>query len=486
MRESCRCHIHRHGGTLRHLEESVAVFPGGSGVGDGLVETKLSGVTGVFHHPVAVVPPKWADVLDRIALRLQSLPTEDADAFVPMCYRCGAPSPPLTASVEAISRHGIRPAAARLDLSHARDNARANDDGAAGTPPLGIPAAGAFGGDACPRCGHAVVRSSLNFEPLPLVEFVPEEGVEPDEALQLLAEDTINGAVAVGRGGLEGEERGSDGRGWREIHTDAGQRLVLDAQDDASALFLSDPEHAAPASSSKSGDDLFNDCVTASMNASVNPQQRARSPSDSLSLDAVSSHMINGHSHAGTAPGLVSNRPVVLPRAVLRVQNPAHVFVVRALLPSQSDGSGPPTATSSSGAALSARSTTALLGGQQSAMAAPASAWELADPHFRPRYFKNVIPDVAISMCAFCCRFFHQVGCGEYGVWAIVLRTCVALLKTVNLIRSIVRCIWASAYSRSLQYTHRLALVPSFYPLAISSAGGLSVRSVEARRVPVL
>lgn len=44
-------------------------------------------------------------------------------------------------------------------------------------------------GDVYPSCGHAVVRSLVNFELLPLVEFVPAPGISDDEAIELIRTD---------------------------------------------------------------------------------------------------------------------------------------------------------------------------------------------------------------------------------------------------------------------------------------------------------
>ena len=42
--------------------------------------------------------------------------------------------------------------------------------------------------DVCTSCGHPFVRSFLNFEVLPLIEFVPEASISDEEALDLIKE----------------------------------------------------------------------------------------------------------------------------------------------------------------------------------------------------------------------------------------------------------------------------------------------------------
>lgn len=44
-------------------------------------------------------------------------------------------------------------------------------------------------GDVCTTCGHAFVRSFINFDVLPLVEFIPEPQISDDEAVDLIRQD---------------------------------------------------------------------------------------------------------------------------------------------------------------------------------------------------------------------------------------------------------------------------------------------------------
>lgn len=46
------------------------------------------------------------------------------------------------------------------------------------------------------NCGHPFIRTFGTFDPLPLVQFLPEEGLSDEEAIKLIALDPID-AVAV-------------------------------------------------------------------------------------------------------------------------------------------------------------------------------------------------------------------------------------------------------------------------------------------------
>ena len=82
-------------------------------------------------------------------------------------------------------------------------------------------------GDVCTNCGHPFVRSFINFDILPLVEFVPEPSISDEEAIELIrqppSERKLRGGPGAGRGDGPGAKRGDGGgrmggrdREWKE------------------------------------------------------------------------------------------------------------------------------------------------------------------------------------------------------------------------------------------------------------------------------
>ena len=137
-----------------------------------------------------LVPPAWRDTVELSILRVQSKPFADREDLVPVCYRCGAANPMLTVTPTALAcppalrprtLHGAVRAATASTTAHGRAVATAEEE-AAGTSRAVAATLGSedappprfTSGDACTNCGCAFVRSFIGFEPLPLVEFVPD------------------------------------------------------------------------------------------------------------------------------------------------------------------------------------------------------------------------------------------------------------------------------------------------------------------------
>jgi len=72
-------------------------------------------------------------------LAIKGQPTRDSSDIQSICYRCGSTSPLLNLE-----------------------------------------------GDKCSHCHHPYIRSFINFEVLPLVEFVPSSRISEEEALELI------------------------------------------------------------------------------------------------------------------------------------------------------------------------------------------------------------------------------------------------------------------------------------------------------------
>lgn len=216
------------------------------------------------------LPPSWTDQIDLSMMTIQSKPFSDKEELLPVCYRCSTTNQLLNTT---------------------------------GT------------GDRCVDCGHQFVRSFASFDTLPLVEFYLEDGLEDAEAIALLAEEPTGGR---GGGGKEDEDK------WRETEL-AGDVQTMTFGDDTRG---GGGGGAAAAAAEKSGDDMFNDLLSAM--------------------------------ESGTADGHGS--PVRVGRRLLKALSSSEVFV------------------------------------QQ---------WP-GVPGQRARFYKSMIPDLGIAMCAGCQHFFHQ------------------------------------------------------------------------------
>ncbi|CAD7698107.1 unnamed protein product [Ostreobium quekettii] len=91
------------------------------------------------------LPSAWKEEVDLHSVLVRSKPFLDKEELLPVCYRCGTTNPLLS--------------------SH---------------------------GDRCVTCGNAFIRSFLTFDLLPLVEFMLEDGISPDEAMEIIGEEATN------------------------------------------------------------------------------------------------------------------------------------------------------------------------------------------------------------------------------------------------------------------------------------------------------
>ncbi|XP_064632482.1 intraflagellar transport protein 122 homolog isoform X2 [Lineus longissimus] len=85
------------------------------------------------------IPPRFQDTIDLGSITIRSKPFHDAEEMLPMCYRCSTTNPLLNNQ-----------------------------------------------GNQCINCKQPFVHSFVSFEVLPLVEFVLQEGVTDEEAVQLI------------------------------------------------------------------------------------------------------------------------------------------------------------------------------------------------------------------------------------------------------------------------------------------------------------
>ena len=107
-------------------------------------------------HSLVVPDGPERDALDVDMLTIQAMPVRDKQELLPVCFLSGQTVPLLN--------------------------------------PQGL-------GDVSPSCGHLLVRSSVNYEVLPLVEFVPASGITDDEAIELIR-SSPEGGQPKKRGGF--------------------------------------------------------------------------------------------------------------------------------------------------------------------------------------------------------------------------------------------------------------------------------------------
>eukprot|EP00937_MAST-01D_sp_MAST-1D-sp2_P001092 g1092.t1 len=117
------------------------------------------------------VPTTWTNEIDLDVMMLHAKPFSDRQELMPVCFRCGTTNPLLN------SNTATPPATA----AEARASAT-----------VGRERTAPGSGDSCFTCGHPFVRSFTSFDQLPLVAFVPEEGISDAEAAQLLRKQPPN------------------------------------------------------------------------------------------------------------------------------------------------------------------------------------------------------------------------------------------------------------------------------------------------------
>jgi intraflagellar transport protein 122 len=129
------------------------------------------------------VPEAWDDNIDLDMMTIQAKPVRDNPELAPVCYRCGS------------------------------TNALLNPLNNSNTM-----------GDKCTNCSHPFVRSFVNFDILPLVEFFPSENIEDDEALEIMRthNESAGGKKKKGKGGDRSDDWGEGKRGESDVMTFGG------------------------------------------------------------------------------------------------------------------------------------------------------------------------------------------------------------------------------------------------------------------------
>lgn len=121
------------------------------------------------------IPERWEEEVEHEMLIVQAKPVRDEPELLPACFRCSSTNPLLNPFTNKFSK-----------------------------------------GDVCTNCGHPFVRSFINFDILPLVEFVPDPSITDEEAIELIR--TPPG---------DARSRGESG-GWNEGKVGESDTLTFD------------------------------------------------------------------------------------------------------------------------------------------------------------------------------------------------------------------------------------------------------------------
>ena len=144
--------------------------------------------------------PRILDYVEVNKLIVQAKPVKDENDLLPVCYRCGAVNPLLNPGINRVAK-----------------------------------------GDVCTSCCHPFIRSFLNFDLLPLVEFAPDSKISIEEALELIRQPYER-------------QRSRTGGRWKEQKHGGADTLMLDGDAD-----FDDAD----------GGDSFSKCINAALEKQV-------------------------------------------------------------------------------------------------------------------------------------------------------------------------------------------------------------------------
>jgi intraflagellar transport protein 122 len=159
------------------------------------------------------LPEGRQEEIELDALLVQAKPVRDNADHLPVCYRCGSTNPLLNPFTNRFAK-----------------------------------------GDVCTNCGHPFVRSFINFDILPLVEFVPEPAITDEEAIDLIRQPPSRTTRLV-------ETKGGK---WRE---------EVDSNNGANILSFGGNDSMIGADTSmytdQDGADLFTQCLNLTLEKQV-------------------------------------------------------------------------------------------------------------------------------------------------------------------------------------------------------------------------
>ena len=174
------------------------------------------------------IPNKRIDEVEIDMLLVQAKPVRDNPDHLPVCYRCSMPNPLLNPFTNKFAK-----------------------------------------GDVCTNCGHPFVRSFINFDILPLVEFVPDPSISDEEAIDMIRQPPPMSRAGFysssSKNGGDGDEFKADdkgsGSGWKESKNSGADMLTLD-RDGANEVDDATEDAVNEALGINSGEqDIFTRCL---------------------------------------------------------------------------------------------------------------------------------------------------------------------------------------------------------------------------------
>ncbi len=166
------------------------------------------------------LPVRKQEEVELDMLVIQAKPVRDDPDHLPVCYRCGSTNPLLNPFTSKFAK-----------------------------------------GDVCTNCGHPFVRSFVNFDTLPLVEFVPDPSISDEEAIDLIRsppgteikkKDDKNVAPS--------KNKSSKDSGWKEGKHGSADTLTFDGNDHDEIIddYVASSKFGSNSGNSK---DLFTKCL---------------------------------------------------------------------------------------------------------------------------------------------------------------------------------------------------------------------------------
>lgn len=286
-----------------------------------------------------VVPEREREKMELDMLTIQAKPVRDMQELLPVCFRCHSTNPLLNPFVGNLMRAAGR--------------------GAPGSSLL-------MSGDVCTNCSHPFIRSFVSFEVLPLVEFLPAEGVTDEEAIDLIRTPPQEASKRR----LPGQHKKSGGGGG------GGGADTWEADD----------EPAIANMQASDGSDLF----TEALNRALAQQEGHTAAPGEFKTD-------NDGPAKGDAAGHI---PIVCDAACLLTLKREEVYILRPRLEiAMQSGSSDADA---SEAAKKCKETSDAMGPPEKNASPPLRGVA------RCRYFRNMLPDIPIAVSQPAGHFFLE------------------------------------------------------------------------------
>jgi intraflagellar transport protein 122 len=162
---------------------------------------------------------KKQDEIELDMLIVQAKPVRDDPDILPVCYRCSSTNPLLNPFTNKFAK-----------------------------------------GDVCTNCGHPFVRSFVNFDILPLVEFIPDPRISDEEAIDLIRQE--GNRLKGGRGGK------GKGAGWKEGKEGESDMMTLD-DDEGPRRGAGYDDYQGSSFGGGDDQDMFTRCVNSTLENQV-------------------------------------------------------------------------------------------------------------------------------------------------------------------------------------------------------------------------